>query len=108
MDAEGLQALASVEKKLVRLELIESHLLDLLLPNRKAFARNPAPEPPAVLADRVEVLIAKVNKIEHGLADALKGIGMLMDAAKKPETVQTWEDAHRVVIVAPAAEPPSA
>lgn len=36
---EVLDALARVEKKLERLELIESHLLDVLLPQRKAFMR---------------------------------------------------------------------
>ena len=42
MDAEVLKRLDAIDQRLARLDIIESHLLDILLPQRKAFNRRTA------------------------------------------------------------------
>lgn len=103
----GLKAqLDAIEKKLARLEVIESHLLDLLLPQRKAFLRSPQAEPPAVVADGVQQLLGHTAAL-HEKLDALAVA--VADAATKPTT---FEEAHAELAAAeapaPAPEPPAA
>ena len=108
MDAEVGAALAAIEKKLDRLELIESHLLDLLLPQRKAYTRSPVPEPPAVVAESVQQLLGHTVAL-HEKLDALSV--QVAAAAPNPPATATWEQAALEVkeSSAPAPEvPPSA
>lgn len=59
--------------KLERLDAIESHLLDLLLPQRKAFMRTPTPAPPAAAApaaDDIRQIVLGVIAM-HAKIDAL-------------------------------------
>ena len=64
------EKLDAVLAKLDRLELIESHLLDLLLPQRKAFLRQPDVAPPPVLATDLKQLAIAVQSL-HMKVDVL-------------------------------------
>ncbi len=105
MDAEVVDALASIDKRLARLDLIESHLLDLLLPQRKAFMRSPQAEPPTVVADGVEQLLGHTAAIQEKL-DAL-AVAVADGAPKTPATA-SWEQAAAEVDTVPAVIPPAA
>lgn len=64
------EKLDAVLEKLERLELIESHLLDILLPHRKAFLRQPNVAPPPVLSDHVKQLRLSLDAL-HMKVDTL-------------------------------------
>lgn len=57
------EKLDAILSRLDRLELIESHLLDILLPQRKAFMRNPQPSPPAAVVDDVKKIHDDVKSL---------------------------------------------
>lgn len=54
-----------LDHALQRLELIESHLLDILLPKRQAFMRQPQTAPPPVLSEKISSLSASVAEVKQ-------------------------------------------
>lgn len=60
----------AVLAKLDRLELVESHLLDLLIPGRNAYRRMPQAAPPPAVAEDVRQLAAAVSAL-HTKVDGL-------------------------------------
>jgi hypothetical protein len=89
-------------KRLDRLDLIESHLLDLLLPARKAFTRSPHPEPPPVMVESVQQILGHLPAL-HEKLDALAV--QVAAAAPKPES---FEEAHAALEAAPPVKSPEA
>jgi hypothetical protein len=57
-----------------RLQAVESHLLDLLLPHRKAFTRAPAPLPAPETADHLSALHDRI-KVLHADVQTLLAAG---------------------------------
>ena len=64
------EKLEAVLAKLDRLEAIESHLLDLLIPGRGAYRRQPNAAPPPVLADDVKQVRLSLDAL-HMKVDTL-------------------------------------
>lgn len=89
------EKLDAILKRLDRLELIESHLLDLLVPGRKAYARHPAPEPPAILSDRVVTLGDQLGRVEKVLSELSARVHA--PSREAPAKAQTWEEAAAAV-----------
>ncbi len=70
----------AVLAKLERLEAIESHLLDLLIPGRGAYRRQPQAAPPPVVAEDVRQLVLAVGAL-HAKVD---GLHAKLPAAEPP------------------------
>ncbi len=73
MEAQIIAKLDLIMTKLQRLELIESHLLDILIPNRKSFASKAIAEPQKVVVQQFPV-IEKPKEPEPSKADRIMAI----------------------------------
>lgn len=75
-----------MDQALQRLELIESHLLDVLLPKRQAFLRQPQTAPPPVLSEKVSNLSASVESLRQEFAVLAKQVLVAVNTPKEPKS----------------------
>lgn len=78
--------LDSIIARLDRLDLIESHLLDILIPQRKSFLKNPKGDPTPLVRDNVSSLAKSVKSLREELSSVKKKLHTISDKEKEEET----------------------